>query len=98
MFKLHQSRYSPINDFGDYQISKYGYVYNKQSKKILKLRRNDKGYFSFQLCKNGVKHIRLLHRILTEPFCETPNNYNIVNHKDRNTFNHNIGNLEWCTI
>ena len=31
-------------------------------------------------------------------FLPNPNNYEFVNHKDSNTSNNNLSNLEWCSI
>lgn len=39
----------------------------------------------------------LIHRLVAITFIPNPNNYKYVNHKDENTFNNTLNNLEWCT-
>lgn len=51
------------------------------------------GYRRVQI--NG-KHERV-HRLVAYLYCENPNNYNVVNHKDGNKLNNHYTNLEWCT-
>lgn len=38
-----------------------------------------------------------VHRIVAKVFIPNPHNLPFVNHKDENTFNNNVSNLEWCT-
>lgn len=54
-------------------------------------------YKSVQLCKDGVVHKKKVHRLVAEAFVEKPEDCDVVNHKDRNKFNNNFENLEWCT-
>lgn len=37
-----------------------------------------------------------IHRLMALAFIPNPNNYDEVNHIDKNTSNNNIDNLEWC--
>lgn len=41
--------------------------------------------------------IYMLHRLIAEVWCDNPNGYKIVNHKDGNKGNNTPSNLEWCT-
>lgn len=38
-----------------------------------------------------------IHRLVAETYIDNPNNLPIVNHKDEDTSNNNVNNLEWCT-
>lgn len=45
--------------------------------------------------KDGTKH-HSIHRLVADAFLEKPDGFDVVNHKDRNTFNNCVENLEWC--
>ena len=56
-----------------------------------------KGYYQTNLSKNGkIKHY-LVHRLVAKAFIPNPNNYPCINHKDENTRNNKVENLEWCS-
>lgn len=54
----------------------------------------DNNYLSIDTSLNGSKRV---HRLVLMAFNKTDNNNLQCNHKDRNTFNNDIENLEWCT-
>ena len=55
------------------------------------------GYLIVALRKDGkYKKIRV-HRLVAQAFIPNPENLPCVNHKDENTLNNKIENLEWCT-
>lgn len=90
---------------GLYQISNTGKV--KSLKRIMKSRKCEeiirkpsklpKGYLRVSLCKNGEIKYYSIHRLVAEAFIPNENNYPCVNHKDCNTSNNNVENLEWMT-
>lgn len=78
---------------GLYQVSNLGRVKRAY---ILKPYKDKKGYLAVQLSKhNKVKRL-FVHRLVAMAFIPNPNNLPQVNHKDRNTSNNHMGNLEWC--
>ena len=57
------------------------------------------GYSQIVLCKDGVKKKHYIHRLVALAFIPNDNAIEkiVVNHKDENPINNNVGNLEWCT-
>jgi len=55
-----------------------------------------KGYRCIGLFKNGKQTSYRLCRVVATAFCDNPNNYPIVNHKDCDVTNDCADNLEWC--
>lgn len=87
-----------------YQINRNGKIkslnYNRTGKeKILKERKNQKGYLLINLFKNGKGKQFQIHRIVSFMFIENDDKINKieVNHKDENKSNNCVENLEWCT-
>ena len=60
-----------------------------------KLRKLDKGRYARVCIK---KKNYLVHRLVALLFIPNPQNYPIVRHKDNNTFNNDVSNLEWGTL
>lgn len=96
---------------GVYQISNLGRVYslkrevnqgkhgNKRSVGgyILKTNDNGHGYLTVGLASCNTKKLCYVHRLVAEHFIPNGNGYNCVNHKDYDTHNNRVDNLEWCT-
>lgn len=81
----------------DYDIYEDGSCYSHLSNKFLKPQIKNK-YPTYNLTINGKKKKIYIHRMVAETFI--PNNdilKNIVNHKDGNTQNFCVENLEWVT-
>ena len=87
---------------GLYEVSDLGRVKslgnNKSRKeKILKPRKNTRGYLNVDLCKDGhVKTVRI-HRLIATTFIPNPNNLETINHKDEDKTNNTVSNLEWMS-
>jgi len=86
-----------VKGFDNYIIDTEGNIYSLLTKKYLKPRIDDKGYLYTELCKDGKRYGKKVHRLVAETFIPNPNNLPEVNHKDENKQNPCIENLEWCT-
>lgn len=95
---------------GFYQISNLGRVKSldlfvntrnnnkrKRKGKILKQHNNGHGYLYVVLSKNNKQKRFYVHRLVANVFILNHNNLPEVNHKDENSLNNNVFNLEWCT-
>lgn len=88
-----------------YQVSNLGRVCSKTRRqgnryylgKILKPSDNGHGYLHITLANRGKRYQRYLHRLVAQAFLPNPYNYPEINHKDENTKNNQVNNLEWCT-
>ena len=85
-----------IGSYWGYPVRANGVIFSKRSGKPMKPQDNGKGYKKITLTIKGKQIQKYVHRIIAELFCENPNNYNQVNHKDGNKANNNYLNLEWC--
>ena len=56
-----------------------------------------RGYLQVDLCKNGLKKMCKIHRLVAMTFLPNPNNLPQINHIDEDKTNNNANNLEWCT-
>lgn len=83
---------------GLYMVSNTGKIYSFYKNKELKQTINDRGYKAVSLCKDGVRKVREVHRIVAETFINNLiSGYAEVNHKDGIKTNNNVANLEWVT-
>ena len=111
MFKYFNGGISLFKDipftYGKYSIDEYGRVKRnpKPSKtrkdrgvkeRILKPWKNNKGYYLVALRINNKTEKFLVHRLVAMVFIDNPEGYKLVNHKDSNTENNHVSNLEWC--
>ena len=85
---------------GEYQISSKGRVRSLKKTKphimsLLLGRTQD--YYTVGLSKQGIKKRYSVNRLVAEAFIPNPEHLPEVNHKDENTLNNNVENLEWVT-
>jgi hypothetical protein len=82
-------------------VSDYGrvksFLRNKTEGNILKPTRDHKGYLRLHVTLDGLRCSYKIHRLVASAFIENPENKAQVNHKDGNTKNNHIENLEWVT-
>lgn len=90
-----------IKNYDDYYITENGKIYSKKMGNLLELKPylDSQGkYFLIKLIdNNGIRKSKLVHRLVAEAFLPNPNGYPEINHKDKNTQNNDLSNLEWCT-
>lgn len=65
--------------------------------KILKAGIRANGYLIVRLSKDGKEKTYMIHRLVASVFCENPEGYTEVNHKDEDKTNNNVDNLEYCS-
>lgn len=82
---------------GLYEVSNMGNVRNVRRNTLLKLSKNNNEYIRVCLCKNCIRTLLSVHRLVAQAFIPNPNNLPQVNHKDEDKTNNNVDNLEWCT-
>lgn len=88
------SNLGKIRSLYKYDVNKKDYVLRNEPL-ILKTR-YDRGYEKIILRENNKRKVKYIHRLVAEAFILNPNNYKEVNHKDSNSLNNNVNNLEWC--
>jgi hypothetical protein len=80
-----------------YEVSDIGNVRRKSNKRILSPRIDKDGYKRVTLSKDSKAKSFLVHRLVAIAFIENPHLKETVNHKDKNTSNNELSNLEWLT-
>jgi hypothetical protein len=88
--------YKPITEYENYSISNLGNIKNNITNKILKIQTSSR-YSTIHL-SNGLKLKGFtIHRLVAQAFIPNPENKLTVNHKNHNTYDNKLENLEWYT-
>ena len=93
---------------GYYQVSTYGRIKSVErviysngghytKKESIKIPSFNKNYYQIKLYRDNSYTIDRVHRIVAKTFIPNTKNLPCVNHKDENTKNNRVENLEWCT-
>lgn len=90
-----------IKNFENYSVSNTGLIMNNKTGSILKTtikkKRSLVGYELVYLYNKEGRKCLSVHRLVAIAFIPNPKNYSQINHKDENSLNNNVNNLEWCT-
>jgi hypothetical protein len=86
-----------INEYPDYSASTFGNIKNNKSNKILKVQNNG-DYLVVSLKKDLNSYTKRVHRLIAHTFLNNPDNKDTVNHKNHNTKDNCLENLEWYTM
>lgn len=80
------------------RVYKNNGVYAVKKPRIMKqhLDKNKVSYYHVQLCNDTETKSFSVHRLVASVFIPNPLNLPQVNHKDENSHNNNLENLEWC--
>lgn len=77
--------------------AKYGKVIERKTPRLHKLETSRDGYKRLTLSMYGDHKHWFVHRLVALAFIPNPENLPFINHKDEDTKNNNVSNLEWCT-
>ena len=89
---------------GLYQVSNKGKIKSLprngtiKKEKILKSYYDKDNYEIVTLSKNNINKKRRVHRLVAETFIENNHKLPVINHKNHDTKDNRVENLEWCTI
>jgi hypothetical protein len=78
------------NQHGEFQRKEHGRI------KSQGMNRKD-GYRNVKLYRDGKMRTLYVHRLVAQAFIPNPDNLPEVNHKDEDTTNNRVDNLEWCS-
>jgi hypothetical protein len=84
----------PVEEYGNYEVSRFGSIRNRETGYILKPFMHGKGYL--QVALKGQKQY-LVHRLVALTHVPLVKGAKHVNHKDGDKRHNMASNLEWCT-
>lgn len=88
--------WKPLRNFPSYNGSSEGRIMNIRTQHILKPYVDHKGRATVCLRKNNCKYNVKVHKLIAETFLGEHPGMD-VKHKDGNSLNNHVNNLEWCT-
>lgn len=96
--ELYEEMWLSIPEYPEYEISSIGRI--RKGNKILKPFVNyghGSRYLRIKLSNAHCCRAYYVHRLVAMTFLEKPDGAEFVNHKNCDTFNNSMNNLEWCT-
>lgn len=91
--KRHFSKGYTPHTMDDYIINRDGTIFSIKNNCFLKPRKRRDGYYIVRINRKDVA----VHRLVAEKYIPNPNNYPVVNHKNKIKTDNRVENLEWCT-
>ena len=88
--------FKPIDGFENYFVSNLGNVKSNKTKRILKIQKKSR-YSTVGLSNENKSKCCLVHRLVAQSFIPNPDNKLTVNHKNHDTYDNRVDNLEWNT-
>ena len=88
--------FKEIANFPGYYISNFGNVKSSKTNRLLKIQKSSR-YSTVGLINNAKRYNYLVHRLVAQAFILNPENKPTVNHKNHDTYDNRIENLEWNT-
>jgi hypothetical protein len=80
-----------------YKISENGDIFSCRTNKIMKPYLHKSGYMIIKLENLGRRKNYYIHRLVALTYIPTKDKSLDINHKDNNTLNNHVSNLEWVT-
>lgn len=95
--------YANILGYGnDYSVFEDGKIWSNKGFRFMKQqkqqKKNGKFYVYVKLSNKGKVTKHYIHRVVATAFIPNPEDKPTVNHKDGNSENNSVDNLEWCTM
>jgi hypothetical protein len=89
--------WATLPEFQGYEIGNSGDIYSTKREKAL--RQYDKNGYKYVFLYDGhsKRKCMFVHRLVAIAFLENPDNLPQINHKDEDTSNNCVSNLEWCS-
>ena len=86
-----------IQGYPDYLVYNDGRVYSNKTKRFLKSSSNKDGYKYVDLYSNSKRRTYRIHRLVALHYLPNPNEWQEVDHIDRNASNNHVDNLRWAS-